>query len=131
MNCLFDSSAIFRLVRDNRVELLIGGHTTNLAQYEVGNIFWKEVRLHKRMNEQEAKHLLSIAYKAISAIDVREVINEQDVLGIALSLGASFYDASYLYEATRLEIPFVTDDAKLKGKAGKVIETMLVDEILK
>lgn len=131
MDYVFDSSAIFRLIKDNRVELLIGGHTTKLAQYEVGNIFWKEAKLHKRMSEHEAAHLLSDAYKAISAIEVKEVADEQKVLGVALSLGISFYDASYVYEAMQLGILFVTDDGKLKRKVEQSIETMLVDEALK
>lgn len=131
MNYLFDSSAIFRLVRDNRIELLIGGYTVKLAQYEVGNIFWKEVKLFKRMGEPEAKQLLSIAYKAISTMDVKEVTNEQEVLDLALTLGTSFYDASYLYESMKLGVTFITGDEKLKRRVGKDIKMMLVDEILK
>ncbi len=131
MNYLFDSSAIFRLIRDNNIDLLVGGYTIKLAQYEIGNIFWKEARLHKRISEQEAKHLLSDAYTAISAIEVREIANAQQVLELALKLGTSFYDASYLYEAVQLKVPFITEDEKLKQKVEGSIKTMLVDEILR
>ncbi len=131
MNYLFDSSAIFRLIRDNNIDLLVGGYTIKLAQYEIGNIFWKEARLHKRISEQEAKHLLSDAYTAISAIEVREMANAQQVLELALKLGTSFYDASYLYEAVQLKVPFITEDEKLKQKVEGSIKTMLVDEILR
>ncbi|MCL4382069.1 type II toxin-antitoxin system VapC family toxin [Candidatus Marsarchaeota archaeon] len=131
MNYLFDSSAIFRLIRDNNIDLLVGGYTIKLAQYEIGNIFWKEARLHKHISEQEAKHLLSDAYTAISAIEVREIANAQQVLELALKLGTSFYDASYLYEAVQLKVPFITEDEKLKQKVEGSIKTMLVDEILR
>jgi predicted nucleic acid-binding protein len=131
MNYLFDSSAIFRLIRDNNIDLLVGGYTIKLAQYEIGNIFWKEARIHKRISEQEAKHLLSDAYTAISAIEVREMANAQQVLELALKLGTSFYDASYLYEAVQLKVPFITEDEKLKQKVEGSIKTMLVDEILR
>ena len=131
MNYLFDSSAIFRLIRDNNIDLLVGGYTIKLAQYEIGNIFWKEARIHKRISEQEAKHLLSDAYTAISAIEVREMANAQQVLELALKLGTSFYDASYLYEAMQLKVPFITEDEKLKQKVEGSIKTMLVDEILR
>lgn len=131
MNYLFDSSAIFRLIRDNNIDLLVGGYTIKLAQYEIGNIFWKEARIHKRISEQEAKHLLSDAYTAISAIEVREIANAQQVLELALKLGTSFYDASYLYEAVQLKVPFITEDEKLKQKVEGSIKTMLVDEILR
>lgn len=131
MNYLFDSSAIFRLIRDNNIDLLVGGYTIKLAQYEIGNIFWKEARIHKRISEQEAKHLLSDAYTAISAIEVMEMANAQQVLELALKLGTSFYDASYLYEAVQLKVPFITEDEKLKQKVEGSIKTMLVDEILR
>ena len=130
MDALFDSSSIFRLVKENKIELLIKGHTTELARYEVGNIFWKEVWLHKRMDAKEAEELLADAYVAISTMDVIEVTNGVGALRVALQNRISFYDASYLFEAQRLKVPFVTDDGKLKKKVGGRFNVVPLDEVL-
>jgi hypothetical protein len=38
MKYLFDSSAIFRVIKENKVEILVGNCTLDLARYEFGNI---------------------------------------------------------------------------------------------
>ena len=45
MKSLFDSSAIFRAVKENKIEFLAGNYTLELARYELGNIIWKDMRL--------------------------------------------------------------------------------------
>ncbi|MEM2148079.1 MAG: hypothetical protein QXJ94_05695 [Candidatus Bathyarchaeia archaeon] len=41
MKYLFDSSAIFKAIKENKINLLIGNYTLELARYELGNILWK------------------------------------------------------------------------------------------
>jgi hypothetical protein len=42
MKYLFDSSAIFRAIKENKIDLLTGNYTLELARYELGNIVWKD-----------------------------------------------------------------------------------------
>ncbi len=55
MKYLFDSSAIFRAIKENKIEFLTGNYTLELARYELGNIIWKDYVLHAKVSEQEAK----------------------------------------------------------------------------
>ena len=36
MKYLFDSSAIFRAIKENRIDLLIGNYTLEMARFELG-----------------------------------------------------------------------------------------------
>ena len=56
MKSLFDSSAIFRAVKENKVEFLAGNYTLELARYELENIIWKDCVLLAKVSEQEAKN---------------------------------------------------------------------------
>ncbi len=55
MKHLFDSSAIFRAIKENKVELLTANYTLELARYELGNILWKDHCLQAKITEQESK----------------------------------------------------------------------------
>ncbi|MCP8316707.1 MAG: hypothetical protein H3Z51_07600 [archaeon] len=50
MSYILDSSAIFRAIKENVVETLVGNYTLELARYELGNVLWKEYLLHKKIN---------------------------------------------------------------------------------
>jgi len=39
---ILDSSAIFKTIRDDVVETLMGNYTVELARYELGNTLWKQ-----------------------------------------------------------------------------------------
>jgi hypothetical protein len=41
MKYLFNSSAIFTAIKENKIEFLIGNCTLELASYELGNIYGK------------------------------------------------------------------------------------------
>lgn len=55
MKYLFDSSAIFRAIKENKIELLNGSYTLELARYELGNIIWKDHVLQSTLSKQEAQ----------------------------------------------------------------------------
>ncbi|RLI96776.1 MAG: toxin VapC, partial [Candidatus Aenigmatarchaeota archaeon] len=42
MSYLFDTSAIFRAIKEGKIEILAGNYTIELARYELGNAIWKE-----------------------------------------------------------------------------------------
>ncbi len=130
MKYVFDSSAIFGLVSKNRIELLPGSSTIKLAHYELGNIIWKEVHVHKRITEREGTSILSSIYKLLSTLEVSDTEEGAGVISIALMLGITFYDASYVYEARQLGVPLVTLDEKLAKKARGVVRTLSLDEAL-
>ncbi|HSV49670.1 MAG TPA: hypothetical protein VLH35_05085 [Candidatus Acidoferrales bacterium] len=66
MKRLFDSSAIFKAVNENRVEVLAGNYTLDLARYELGNIVWKDSALQAKISEQSAKKLMKIVGRTLS-----------------------------------------------------------------
>ncbi|MEM3606563.1 MAG: hypothetical protein QXE30_02830 [Candidatus Bathyarchaeia archaeon] len=55
MSYLFDSSAIFKAIARNTVEVLSKNYTIELARYELCNVLWKESILYGRVNCNEAK----------------------------------------------------------------------------
>ena len=54
----FDSSAIFKAIKENRVDVLVGNCTLELARYELGNVLWKNFALEGKAKETEIKSLL-------------------------------------------------------------------------
>lgn len=58
MKYLFDSSAIFRAIKENKIDILNGNYTLELARYELGNIIWKDYFLQRKISEQESKALV-------------------------------------------------------------------------
>jgi hypothetical protein len=57
MKFLFDSSAIFKAVKGNKIDFLVGNCTLELARYELGNILWKNFSLQSKATGQEIKIL--------------------------------------------------------------------------
>jgi hypothetical protein len=66
MKYLFDSLAIFKATKENKVNLLIGKYTLELARYELGNILWKIFTLQAKATEQEIKSLTKIIKQAFA-----------------------------------------------------------------
>ncbi len=130
MEYLFDSSAIFGLVKEHKIELLARGHTISLAQYELGNIIWKEVHLRRSLSENEAVGLLSSIYTILAVLDVEDSFADaEEILGIAAKLGITFYDAAYLHCAKRLALPLITLDERLVKKSEGIAQSMLMEEM--
>jgi len=57
MKYLFDSSSIFRVIKEGKIEFLNGNYTLELAIYELGNILWKDYSLLAKVSGQESKML--------------------------------------------------------------------------
>lgn len=117
MKYLFDSSAIFRALKENKVESLVGNSTLELARYELGNIIWKDYALQSRISEQEAKTLAKAIKPTLAIMDVMEIKGyEEDILDIAAQFKATFYDASYVYFAKAKGLKLITEDIRLIKK---------------
>lgn len=130
MNALFDSSAIFKAIKENKIELLNENCTLELARYELGNIIWKEHALQKRISQQESKMMIKTVKRVLNIMNVLEIAgNEEQILDISTKLKITFYDASYTYFAKAKELKLITEDARLIKKVSPTVEASSLDKI--
>jgi predicted nucleic acid-binding protein len=130
MKYLFDSSAIFRALKENKVEVLVGNSTLELARYELGNIIWKDYALQSRISEQEAKILVKAIKPTLSIMDVLEIKGyEEEILDVATQLKTTFYDSSYVCFAKARGLKLVTEDARLIKKTAGTLNASTLDSI--
>ena len=126
MKALFDSSAIFRAVKENKIEFLAGNYTLESARYELGNIIWKDCVLHAKVSEQEAKMIAKTINHILNLMDHIEIAGSEDeILDTAIKLRITFYDASYAYFAKAKDLRLITEDAKLIKKITSTNATTL------
>ena len=131
MSYLFDSSTIFKAVKENAVEVLAGNFTLDLTRYELGNILWKEYTLNKRISREESKKLVKIIKDVLDLLETLTIsCNEEEILSIADGLKITFYDASYVYHAKKNKIPLVTEDLELMNKAKPQIKTLELNNLI-
>ncbi len=130
MKYLFDSSAIFRAIRENRIELLAGNCTLELARYELGNIVWKDYVLQVKVSEQEAKMMIKAVKHTLALMDVMGIAgSEEEILETARQLRVTFYDASYAYSAKAKGLRLVTEDSRLIKKISATTTVSTMDDI--
>ena len=130
MKCLFDSSAIFLAIKENKMELLAGSYTLGLARYELGNIIWKDHTLHAKVSEQEAKMLAKLIKHTLAIMNVIEITDsEEEILDTAIKNKITFYDASYVYFAKLKELELITEDSRLIKKITAVANVSTLDSI--
>jgi len=125
---VFDSSSIYTLLTKGKIEPLGGNYTVFLAKFELGNIVWKEVFLHKRITREEGLRLLFFISKVLNTMNLEDV-NCIEAEEIAIDFGITFYDASYVWLARKLDLPLVSEDNRLRKALGKKLEVLSVDEI--
>jgi predicted nucleic acid-binding protein len=130
MKSLFDSSAIFRAVKENKIEFLAGNYTLELARYELGNIIWKDCVLHAKVSEQEAKIMAKTINRIIDLMDLIEIAGSEDeILESAIKLKTTFYDASYAYFAKAKDLRLITEDARLIKKLTPITNVSTLESI--
>jgi predicted nucleic acid-binding protein len=130
MKYLFDSSAIFRAIKENKVEVLTGNYTLELARYELGNIVWKDYVLQAKVSEQESKMMAKAVKHTLNIMDVLGIANiEEEILETAIQLKITFYDASYAYFAKVKEVQLVTEDSRLIKKITPTIKASTLNSI--
>lgn len=131
MSYLFDSSTIFKAIKENAVEVLAGNPTLDLARYELGNILWKEYTLHKRINREELKKLVKLIKNVLDLMETLTITcEEEEILNISDRLKITFYDASYVYHAKTKRIPLATEDAGLTDKAKAQIKILKLETLI-
>lgn len=131
MSCLFDSSTIFKAVKENAVEVLAGNFTLDLTRYELGNILWKEHALHKRISREELKRLAKLIKDVLNLMETLTIsCHEEEILTIAERLKITFYDASYIYHAKNKKTSLATEDTQLMDKAKTQIKTIKLNNLI-
>lgn len=130
MKYLFDSSAIFRAIKENKIEILEGNYTLELARYELGNIIWKNYTLQSKVSKQESKMIAKTVKHMLSLMDILGITsNEEEILDTAVQLKITFYDASYTYLAKAKDLRLITEDSRLIKKITPSINVSTMDGI--
>jgi predicted nucleic acid-binding protein len=128
MKCLFDSSAIFRAIKENKIETLAGNYTLDLARYELGNTIWKDCTLQAKISEQEAKTLTQAVKHTLTIMNVLQIAgSEEEILDTAIQLKITFYDAAYAQLAKEKELHLITEDSRLIKKTTPTINASTLD----
>ncbi|WNZ29562.1 MAG: type II toxin-antitoxin system VapC family toxin [Candidatus Bathyarchaeota archaeon] len=132
MKYLFDSSAIFNAIKENKIDFLIGNHTIELARYELGNILWKNYSLHANATDQEIKKLAKIIKQTLNLMEITQInCTEEEILETATKLKITFYDASYTYHAKAKELTLITEDLQLTKKIASYTKALRLNDITK
>ena len=133
---IFDASAVgvvLERLKARGLKYLKGATTLDLALYELGNLFWKACYSKKAIGEEEALEGAKSLAKVFELMR-REQLRAEDaesVMVLALRLGLTFYDASYLHLAKSRGGVFVTEDAALLNGAKAVgVKAIRVEEYL-
>jgi predicted nucleic acid-binding protein len=130
MKYLFDSSAIFKAVKENKVEVLVGNCTLELARYELGNVLWKSLALEGKASGAEIKSLAKIVKRVLSVMEVLQIsCSEEEILEIANKTKITFYDAAYAYHAMAKNLTLITEDTQLLKKVAPKINALTLSDI--
>jgi predicted nucleic acid-binding protein len=128
MKYLFDSSAIFRAIKENKIETLADNYTLELARYELGNIIWKDCALQAKVSEQESKKLTQVVKRTLNLMNLLEIAgSEEEILDTAIQLKITFYDASYVQLAKEKDLHLITEDLRLIKKTTPTTKTTTLD----
>lgn len=130
MKYIFDSSSIFRAIAEDKIEVLAGNYTLNLARYELGNIIWKRRILSKDLEKDEYKRLMEIIKETMNLMEIIDIsCHEADIAELAENLNLTFYDASYIFLAKNMGIPLVTEDRNIKIRAENQIKILTIEDL--
>ena len=117
MKYLFDASAIFRAIKENKIDPLTGNYTAEIARYELGNIVWKTYFLQAKISKEEAEMMIKAIKQTLSIMEVQQIAsNEEAIFETSDQFKITFYDASYTYLAKANELQLVTEDLRLIQK---------------
>jgi len=130
MKYLFDSSAIFKAIKENKIEALVGNYTLELARYELGNVLWKNFALQVKATDQEIKILTKVIKQTLNMMEILQInCNEQEILQTAAKLEITFYDAAYTHCANVKELTLITEDSQLLKKVSPYIKASKLNDI--
>lgn len=114
MKTILDASTIITLVKRHReksIEILEESTTLTLAHYEIGNALRTETNLTRTLTTTEADRLLYTLYRILTAITTETPTTAEEAITIlttARKTDTSYYDAAYLTEAKKRQLPLAT-----------------------
>lgn len=130
MKYIFDTSSIFKAITEDKIEVLAGNYTLNLARYELGNLIWKRRILLNDLEKNEYKRLMEIVKGTLNLMEIIDInCHEVEVAELAENLNLTFYDASYIYIAKNKEIPLVTEDKNIRSKAENHVRVLTIKDL--
>ncbi|MEM3974717.1 MAG: DNA-binding protein, partial [Ignisphaera sp.] len=81
---LYDASAILNLVKRGELRVFLGGHTLDLAIYEVANAVWKECYLLGKIKIETAYKVIELISGIFNVLNLHSVKGfEKEVMDIA------------------------------------------------
>jgi len=129
MSLAFDSSSIFEAILKDKISVLAGNYTLDLARYELGNLVWKRVALMKDLERDECRKLMEIIKGTLNLMEILDVgCHEADVAELAESLNLTFYDASYVFLAKSKGVPLVTEDRDIRSRVGGYVKVLSIKD---
>ncbi len=131
---IFDSSSLIRMIRDwgeKALFALKSEHTIDLASYEIGNVLWKMVFIHKSITRDEALMVLLEFQKFLQMMKIHPLQDPNAVLQAAVTFGITYYDASYVNLTIKLGGILVTDDRKLINATKNRMTVVTCKELLR
>ncbi len=130
MSYVFDSSAIFKTIKEENLDHLVGNYTVELARYELGNTLWKERTLHRKLSSDELKRLTRLIREVLGVMQVLGInSHEEEILDTAEKLKITFYDAAYVFYAKEKNLPLVTEDEKIIDKTRTYIKSIRTQDL--
>ena len=123
---MIDASSLFELFflsSDRRIlPILSSSFILDLTLYEIGSILNKGND--SRISGLDKEKILALSNEFSKVLDVMKGIplkpeDLKKVLLLSLEKGLTFYDAAYIFQSQKLNLPLVTSDKKM-ASAGKM-----------
>ncbi len=131
MAYLFDASSLVKALKLRRADLLAKNYIQWLTIYEVLNALWKEVHLLKAIPEDRMMEFAKVLRQITDFMNVLEIKGlEEEVLRVAMQLGITAYDSSYIVLAREHELSLVTEDDKLRAKAEGLVRCVSIEGLI-
>ena len=126
---IIDASSIFLAVKNKKLTILKNAKSSQLVRYELGNVVWKEIYLHKTMDFETGLEFLKMLMSVVDKIEPVEP-DYVETLKTAYKYGITFYDAIYVQLAIDHSDTLVTEDKKLRKKVCKDVDVLSLNDIL-
>jgi predicted nucleic acid-binding protein len=128
---LFDSSSLFKALKEIKLKPLGGQAIQWLTIYEVLNAIWKETTILHILKAEKAISLINDFLGLISEMIILDIRGfEHDIVKLAIIKRMTIYDASYVVLSTKHKLILVTEDKELLNKSRDVIQVISLDDII-
>jgi predicted nucleic acid-binding protein len=128
---LFDASSLLKAFKENRLDLLRRSYIQRLTIYEALNALWKETYLLRIISFEKSIELADILINIVRHMYALDPVGlEKEIFNIALNIGITIYDASYVALARKHNLVLVTEDRRLRNKCKNLVNVKSLDEII-